>query len=248
MQISKTNLIRPDGLGGTDIAAACGLSKFKNIVELWCEKKAGLPQKKPKSSTNIDLGVMSEDIILEVYSEKFLENKEEIFRPSKVYHHKHKFLYSHIDAKTENSIIEIKFCGAKEWEKIPVEYVCQMVHYLNIYPTIPSAYLAVWFSNTKASDKKKLNLFIKLGAVYNETEGHEEIKRDIKESIDNEIVVYQYNRDDDLQKLLEDKACEFWWFVKHGQIPISKKYSPLSADEFDKKIVELIDKKKIFKL
>ena len=127
---------RMEYIGGSDIAAIMGQSRWKTPYKLWAEKTGKI--KTPDISTNeaVEMGTRLEQFVASVFSEK---TGKAVRRYSKIYRHKnYPFLVAHVDRLITGSdeLLECKTCSAyklEEWEnKIPKEYVLQVIWYLGI--------------------------------------------------------------------------------------------------------------------
>ncbi len=141
---SKENLsqdewleLRNQGIGGSDSAAACGLSRWKSPMQLWLEKKSLNQPKKPGEAAY--WGKQLEPIIREEFK---LRTGLEVQPEKKVLQHPdYSFMLANIDGvvidpEYGEGLFEAKTTGQrykKEWQKgIPVEYMLQVQHYLAV--------------------------------------------------------------------------------------------------------------------
>jgi putative phage-type endonuclease len=122
-------------IGGSDIAAVMGVSRWQTPLSLWAEKTGKVPPK--EMSEAMELGTELEDFVARKFSRK---TGLKVRKDSKTYEHpNYPYLVAHIDRRVvgTDEILEVKTCGAwkaKEWEgeEIPVEYVLQCNFYLGI--------------------------------------------------------------------------------------------------------------------
>jgi putative phage-type endonuclease len=71
--------LRKRGLGGSDAAAALGLSRWKSPLELWAEKTGAIPDEEPDETPEIiDWGNILEPIIATQYSKRTCRKTEEV--------------------------------------------------------------------------------------------------------------------------------------------------------------------------
>lgn len=129
-------LVRSQGLGGSDASIILGLNPFKNRVELWEEKTGAKVPPDLSDIEKIKWGVLLEDIIAKEYADR---TGKRVRNVNRTYRHKDfPFLQGHIDKKIEglNAGVEIKNVGlrqAKYWMKQPpIYYEYQVLHYLAI--------------------------------------------------------------------------------------------------------------------
>ncbi len=123
-------------IGGSDVAAIMGQSRWKTPYRLWAEKTGNI--KVPDLSNNeaIEMGNRLEQLVADIFSEK---TGKTVRRAPKMYRHpEYPFLVANIDRLIVggNELLECKTCSAyklEEWEnKIPREYVLQVIWYLGI--------------------------------------------------------------------------------------------------------------------
>lgn len=127
------------GLGGSDIAAVLGLSKWMSATELWLIKTG---QKKPDSEPNEAMiwGTKIEPLLRQHFTE--LTGKPVVEIHAILQHPKYSFCLADLDGLTvsdtgEPAILELKTCSAYKqnlWADggIPIEYQCQIQHYLMV--------------------------------------------------------------------------------------------------------------------
>lgn len=124
---------RRKGIGGSDIAAVLGLSKWKTPYEVW-KDKLGLSTPTPDNEAML-WGRELEPVIRQQYAER---TGREVITPSKMLVHKeHPFLIANLDGfTTDNRIVEIKTARlANEWgepgtDEVPIAYLLQVQHYM----------------------------------------------------------------------------------------------------------------------
>ena len=137
--------MRKAGIGGSDAAAACGLSRWKSPFQLWGEKTDRIVPTKAGEAAY--WGSVMEPILraefakrtgLEVHECPFcLRSKE------------HPFMLANIDGYVKNedgtySLLEIKTAGSystQDWQDgAPIEYILQCMHYCSVL-SAPSFYI-----------------------------------------------------------------------------------------------------------
>lgn len=131
----KTN--RHEYIGGSDIAAIMGLSRWKTPLKLWLEKTQKTPAPDLSDNEAVELGTELEDFVAKKFSR--LTGKA-VRRSPKMYQHpQYQYMRAHIDrlATGSDELLECKTCSAfklQEWEgdKIPQEYILQVIWYLGI--------------------------------------------------------------------------------------------------------------------
>lgn len=150
--------LRKKGIGGSDVAAILGLSRFSTAVDIW-NKKIGetkeleLRPDDPKTAM-MYWGKVMEPAIVDAYV-KITGNKvirgDEIGQLS---HPDYPWLIANVDGFAfvgdEKIIFEAKYTQymSKEWgeqwtDVIPIEYMCQLQHYMHVCG-LQQAHLAAW--------------------------------------------------------------------------------------------------------
>lgn len=123
-------------IGGSDIAAIMGQSRWKTAYRLWAEKTGKIEVPDLSNNPAVEMGTRLEQFVAELFAEK---TGKQVRRQSKMYQHpQYPFLVAHVDRLITGSdeLLECKTCSAyklEEWEnKIPKEYVLQVIWYLGI--------------------------------------------------------------------------------------------------------------------
>ena len=133
---------RRRGIGGSDVAAICGLNPYRGALRVWLEKKGQSPQQ--ETTEAMELGEWLEDSIAEYFAKK----KGFAIRQSGVIlqHPVHTFMLASIDRWVDEGggkegVLEVKNVGermAKEWldlegdNSVPDYYTLQVQHYLAV--------------------------------------------------------------------------------------------------------------------
>jgi putative phage-type endonuclease len=130
---------RNQGIGGSDVSAICGISKYKSIFELWVEKTVGVTESEDDSEFAY-WGTTLEPIIRNEFIKRTGLTVSTV--PSILQHPDHKFMLANIDGivhTTEgNFIFEAKTASAyllDEWTAdnyIPYPYMLQVQHYMAV--------------------------------------------------------------------------------------------------------------------
>lgn len=123
-------------IGGSDIAAIMGQSRWKTPYRLWAEKTGKIEVPDLSTNESVEMGTRLEQFVADLFSEK---TGKAVRKQSKMYQHKdYPYLVAHVDRLITSSdeLLECKTCSAyklEEWEnKIPREYVLQVIWYLGI--------------------------------------------------------------------------------------------------------------------
>jgi putative phage-type endonuclease len=130
---------RRSGIGGSDIAAVCGLSPWAGPFDVYAEK-TGLVAGKVQTDA-MEWGVRLESVVAEAYAEKTgatIRRVNQLLR-----HKKHPWAIAHLDrriVKPEKGILEVKTASAwasDEWgeqgtDEVPMHYRCQGLWYCEV--------------------------------------------------------------------------------------------------------------------
>ena len=131
------------GLGGSDAAAACGLSRHKSQMLLWSEKTG---KTKPKNISNLDyvqMGVKTEGPMRELFAAMHPELEVQ-YKPFDIYRQVERpWCFATLDgdirdrATGDRGILEIKKADCmnkadrERWMgRVPEDYFCQVLHQL----------------------------------------------------------------------------------------------------------------------
>lgn len=125
------------GIGGSDAAAACGISKWKSMLDLYNEKVTGIDDSTQSEAAYF--GNILEDIV----RQEFVTRKGITINqnPYILQHPEHEFMLANIDGEGVDEdgtpfILECKTANAyslPEWEEgIPINYKLQVLHYLAV--------------------------------------------------------------------------------------------------------------------
>jgi len=188
---------RSRGLGGSDIGAMLGLSKWKTPVQLWSEKCGFTEQEDIGDKDIIIFGNLLEDIVANEFARRL--DKKVQRRNKTVTHPKHDFMLANIDRWVvgERAVLEVKTAGAwvqQQWgetgtDDIPLYYLTQCVHYMAVL-NVDVSYCAVLIGG-------------------------------------NEFRWYQINRDLDIEASLIEKESQFWRSVLAQEPPDPMVFSDL---------------------
>ena len=140
---------RHEYIGGSDISAIMGMSRWKTPLKLWAEKTLKLPAPDLSDNEAVELGKDLEEFVAQKFSSK---TGKQVRRAPKMYSHSDfPFMVAHVDRLITGSdeLLECKTCSAfkaDEWEyetieeeqpdgtikkvqieKIPQEYILQVM-------------------------------------------------------------------------------------------------------------------------
>jgi putative phage-type endonuclease len=140
---------RKNYLGGTDLAAICGLNPYRTALDVYLEKTSD--DIAYETNAAMRWGNLLEDVVAKAYSEDTGRTIE--IEPNTIYHPEYKFLGANIDRWADNKrrILECKtasFLKAKEWgdlgtDQIPESYLIQNATYSAVcnIPVVDTAVL-----------------------------------------------------------------------------------------------------------
>ena len=146
-------------IGGSDIGAILGLSRFRTPLEVWMEKTG--KESKKCDSLPLRFGSFAESFVASEYS---TATGFELLIDESIYiHPQHAYMSAHIDrfilgdgdALPPNRILECKTANpfsSGEWgevgsDQVPMSYLCQCIWYMAI-TAIDRCDLAVLFGNS----------------------------------------------------------------------------------------------------
>jgi len=145
-------------IGGSDIGAILGLSRFRSPLEVWMEKTG--KETKKLDSLPLRFGSFAEEFVASEYARATgfrLIHDESIY-----IHPEHAFMSAHMDrfvledgASTPTRILECKTAhpfSSGDWgeagsDEVPMSYLCQCIWYMAI-TSINQVDLAVLFGNS----------------------------------------------------------------------------------------------------
>ena len=128
---------RKEGIGGSDAAVVCGVSRYKSPVELWMEKTGQLPAQEAGEAAY--WGHQLEELVRTEFTKRTgiqVEHRMELLRSDQ-----HPFMQANLDGTCQQPdlgpcIFEAKTVSAfkaGEWEDgIPDEYYLQVQHYMAV--------------------------------------------------------------------------------------------------------------------
>lgn len=124
-------------IGGSDIAAVMGVSRWESPLQLWAVKTGKLEPEDLSGKEYVELGTELEDFVAHKFERK---TGMKVRRAPKRYIHKdYNFCRCQVDRLLEGTdeLLECKTCSAwkaKEWggEEIPLEYILQVMWQLGI--------------------------------------------------------------------------------------------------------------------
>lgn len=127
---------RKSGIGGSDVAAVLGVSKWKTPYQLWLDKTSDTVEE--KQSELLHFGQVLEQVIADEYARR---NNVKVLRRNQLFRHAdHPELIANIDRYVVGGkILECKTCSAYASDKfgdggdeVPDEYLLQVQHYMHV--------------------------------------------------------------------------------------------------------------------
>lgn len=197
---------RKKGIGGSDASVIMGLNPYKTTVDLWKEKTGRIIAEDISNKEYVKYGTLAEEYLRELFKLDFPGYNVDHEENSIIKHPKYPFLFASLDGSLTNKdtgergVLEIKTTNIlnnaqkEKWNnRIPDNYFCQVLHYLNV--------TGYNFVILKAQLKFNYDENIRL-----ETRHYYIERKDVKEDI----------------KLLENKEIEFWnkYVVADKQPPL----------------------------
>lgn len=168
--------LRKNGIGGSDAAAVCGISRYKSPVELWMEKTDKMAPSEAGESAY--WGTILESIVRKGFTKRTgIEVKVE---KSLLRSTEHPFMLANLDGVCEDPnygecVFEAKTASAfkyAEWENsIPDEYMLQIQHYMAV-TGFKASYIAVLIGGNSfrwrliKRDEELIQMLIKLEADF----------------------------------------------------------------------------------
>lgn len=145
------------GIGGSDVGAILGLSKWESPFSLW-GKKSGRIESEMEESEAMEWGKRLEDVVLQKFHEKHPE-LELYAKPGTYFHREREWQRANPDALAFNpitkewAIVEIKTAAYEdEWDEklniIPATYRAQVLWYLDVFG-FERAFVATLFQGRK---------------------------------------------------------------------------------------------------
>lgn len=126
---------RRRGIGGSDVAAILGMSKWKSPLQVYLDK-IGEAEETPDNESML-WGRVLEPVIRQQYADR---TGRPVRVPEKmIYHRKHEFMLANLDGFTDDGrVVEIKTARfGDEWgdpgtDQVPVPYLLQVQHYMAV--------------------------------------------------------------------------------------------------------------------
>ena len=185
---------RKNGIGGSDAATILGLNPYKTTIQLWEEKTGKREAEDISEKPYVRYGTEAEDLLRQLFALDFPQYEVRHEENTIIKHPEYPFLFASLDGKLidketgEMGILEIKTTNIlqsmqkEKWrDKIPDNYYCQVLHYLNV--------TGYSFVILKAQLKYDYDGEIKL-----DTRHYKIVREDVEEDL----------------RVLQEKEIEFW--------------------------------------
>lgn len=185
---------RKKGIGGSDAATIIGKNPYKTNIELWEEKTKRREPENISEKEYVKYGTLAEEHLRELFKLDFPHFQVEHEENTIIRHPKYDFLFASLDGTLidqntgEMGILEIKTTNIlqsrqkEKWkDKIPDNYFCQILHYLNV--------TGYTYAYLKAQLKYEYDREIRL-----ETKHYKILREEVEEDI----------------KYLEQEEIKFW--------------------------------------
>jgi len=124
-------------IGGSDIAAVMGMSRWVTPLQLWSEKTGKIEPKDLSDNEAVEMGTELEETVARIFTKR--TGKKVRRAPKNYTHPDNDFIRCQVDRLVEGTdeLLECKTASAwkeKEWEgeEIPAEYILQVQWQLGI--------------------------------------------------------------------------------------------------------------------
>jgi len=204
MLTTEQLLERKQGIGGSDAAGVCGVSKWKTPVKVYLDKISESIEQ--EDSHIFERGHVLEPLVREYFAHTTSQSVK--IPKGMIKADKNPFMLANVDAyiPEQKAIVEIKtsnYFTKSEWgdaftDEIPNDYLIQVQHYLTVCKML-KAYVVVLFGDEKMF-KMLMTLVKKCGVM--------EV---LTEDLPLDIVIYEVHTHEVLSKRLVDIERSFWF-------------------------------------
>lgn len=216
-------LMRKSGIGGSDAAGVCGVSKWKTPVQVYLDKVSDSLE--TITSPAMERGHVLEPLVRGQFS--LLTGKDVKLPATMIKADKNPFMLANVDGYLpgEKAIVEIKtanYFTKGEWgdaftDQIPHDYLVQVQHYLTVC-NMNKAYVVVLFGDEQMF-KMLMTLVKKCG-----------VREVLTEDLPLDIVIYEVNKHEVLSRSLIDIEKSFWFdHVQKREVPAYETIDDLMA-------------------
>jgi putative phage-type endonuclease len=203
-------LLRKTGIGGSDAAAICGLSKYATPLDVYLSKTTDISKEETEAMRR---GTILEPFVKYLFERKTGWNVEEVSKTHRS--SKHNFMLANLDGylPSERAIAEFKTAvytkGTKEeWgdegtDEIPKHYLIQVAHYASVM-NADTVHIGVLFgSESLFNSYRKIHTLSARTQSPLSWEDLDDLRCDFK--------VYVYKWHGDLTRKLINKERSFWF-------------------------------------
>ena len=153
MSYEEWLISRRRGIGGSDVAKVLGLSKYSSPYQIWMDKTGKIEIDTSETSEAAYWGQQMEEVVAKEFEKR---TGKKVRVSNKIYFHKdYPFLLANVDRIVvgEDAILECKTASeylkdAWEGDEIPIAYLAQVQHYLNVLNK-KKAYIACLIGGNK---------------------------------------------------------------------------------------------------
>lgn len=189
---------RSKGIGGSDAAAACGLSPWKTPVQLYLEKRGEVKPENLDDVEHIAWGKLLEDVIADEWARRNGVKAHRVNDPK--ISKQHPFMVANIDRRIVGKREGLEVKNASQWtnenwgelgsDDVPIYYITQGVHYMHVL------------------DYDAWNYAVLLGG--------------------NQLLHYRVERDAEIEKQVIAQESRFWECVQTAKAPPPTKVEDLT--------------------
>jgi putative phage-type endonuclease len=204
MLTTEQLLERKGGIGGSDAAGVCGVSKWKTPLKVYLDKTSEFVEQ--EENPLFERGHVLEPLVRGQFS--LMTGKEVKIPKNMIKADKNPFMLANMDGylPEEKTIVEIKtanYFTKGDWgepftDQIPNDYLIQVQHYLTVCKML-KVYVVVLFGDEKMF-KMLMTLVKKCG-----------VGEVLKEDLPLDIQIYEVRTHDVLSKRLIDIERSFWF-------------------------------------
>lgn len=194
---------RKRGIGGSDAAAVCGVSKWRTPVDVYLDKTS--PEVHQVTSPAMERGHVLEPLVRALFEQQ--TGKTVKIQKNTLTHDRYQFMLANIDGylPDEKALFEAKTAsyhtrgswGDAMSDQIPDDYFCQVQHYMAVTNTLVT-YVAVLMGDACALET--LSAFVKLNGTH----------AVLEQGLDLDFRIYLVKRDDPFIERMTKIEGDFW--------------------------------------
>lgn len=216
MLTAEQLLMRKTGIGGSDGAAICGLSKYATPLDIYLDKTTNVVK---ETTDAMRRGTILEPFVRSLYERETGYTVQEICKTER--HKEHTFMLANLDGvlPSERALVEFKtasYMTKKNWgeagsDEIPQEYLIQVAHYASVMD-IDTVHIGVLFG-----DEALFKAFMALQHINEQF-----IRYPIDfDALEYDFRIYTYQRNRELERKLINKERGFWFDHVEKRVPPS---------------------------